>query len=91
MENALAGSLIFLLLLYFIKSGFAYYVKRFSRLNIIYGSLFSIICFIIVAYLFAAAYLFCASIIGTLESTEGKEDFPGREQGAGPDGAAGGD
>ena len=91
MENALAGSLIFLLLLYLIKSGFAYYVNRFSRLNIIYGSLFSIICFIIVAYLFAAAYLFCASIIGTLESTEGKEDFPGQEQGAGPDGAAGGD
>jgi membrane protein len=91
MENALAGSLMFLLLLYVIKTGFTFYVKRFSRLNIIYGSLFSIICFIIVAYLFAAAYLFCASIIGTLERKEGKEDFPGREQGAGTDGAAGGD
>ncbi|HSL92561.1 MAG TPA: YihY/virulence factor BrkB family protein [Candidatus Limnocylindrales bacterium] len=90
LENALAGSLIFLLLLYIIKTGFAVYVKRFSRLNIIYGSLFSIICFIIVAYLFAAAYLFCASIIGTLERKEGKEVFPGREQGAGTDGAAGG-
>jgi membrane protein len=91
MENALAGSLMFLLLLYVIKSGFTFYVKRFSRFNIIYGSLFRIICFIIVAYLFAAAYLFCASIIGTLERMEGKEDFPGREQGAGTDGAAGGD
>jgi membrane protein len=91
MENALAGSLAFLFLLYVIKTGFVFYVKRFSRLNIIYGSLFSIICFIIVAYLFAAAYLFCASIIGTLERKEGKEDFPGREQGAGTDGAAGGD
>ena len=88
MENALVGSLTFLLLLYVIKTGFVFYVKRFSRLNIIYGSLFSIICFIIVAYLFAAAYLFCASIIGTLERKEGKEDFPGREQGAGTDGAA---
>lgn len=91
MENALAGSLMFLLLLYAINTGFAFYVKRFSRLNIIYGSLFRIICFIIVAYLFAAAYLFCASIIGTLERMEGKEDFPGREQGAGTDGASGGD
>jgi membrane protein len=91
MENALAGSLMFLFLLYVIKTGFVFYVKRFSRLNIIYGSLFSIICFIIMAYLFAVAYLFCASIIGTLERKEGKEDFPGREQGAGTDGAAGGD
>jgi uncharacterized BrkB/YihY/UPF0761 family membrane protein len=91
LENALAGSLMFLLLLYLIKTGFTFYVKRFSRLNIIYGSLFSIICFIIVAYLFAAAYLFCASIIGTLEKMEGKEVFPGREQGAGANGAAGGD
>lgn len=89
LENALAGSLMFLLLLYLIKTGFVIYVKRFSRLNIIYGSLFSIICFIIVAYLFAAAYLFCASIIGTLERLEGEEASPGREQGAGTDGAAG--
>ena len=91
LENALAGSLMFLLLLYLIKTGFRFYVKRFSKLNIIYGSLFSLICFIIVAYLFASAYLFCASIIGTLERKEGKEVFPGREQGAGPDGTAGGD
>jgi uncharacterized BrkB/YihY/UPF0761 family membrane protein len=53
--------------------------------------LFSIICFIIVSYLFAAAFLFCASIIGTLEKKEGKEAFPEREQGAGPDGASGSD
>jgi membrane protein len=91
LENALAGSLLFLLLFYAIKGGFGFYVKRFSRLNVIYGSLFSIICFIIVEYLFAAAYLFCASIIGTLERKEGKEAFPGQEQGAGIDGIAGGD
>ncbi len=79
MENALAGSLAFLLMLQGIKYGFVFYVKKFSRLNVIYGSLFSIVCFIIVTYLFAAAYLFCASIIGILEKGE-----PGNE-------AAGGD
>jgi len=89
LENTLTGSLAFLLLFYAIKGGFKFYVKRFSRLNVIYGSLFSIICFIIVAYLFAAAYLFCASIIGILERKEGKEAFPEREQGAGPDGTSG--
>lgn len=66
LENALVGSLAFLLMLQGIKFGFVFYVKKFSRLNVIYGSLFSIICFIIVTYLFAAAYLFCASIIGIL-------------------------
>ena len=90
MQNVLAGSFAFLLLFYAINGGFRFYIKRFSRLNVLYGSLFSIICFIIVAYLFAAAYLFCASIIGTLEKKEGKEDLPGREQGASADGTAGG-
>jgi membrane protein len=90
MKNALTGSLSFLLLFYAIKGGFRFYVKSFSKLNVLYGSLFSIICFIIVAYLFAAAYLFCASIIGTLEKKEGKEDFPEREQGATPHGTSGG-
>jgi uncharacterized BrkB/YihY/UPF0761 family membrane protein len=87
--NAMTGSLAFLLLLFAIRAGFTFYVKKFSRLNVIYGSLFSIVCFIIVAYLFAAAYLFCASIIGVLEMEEGKEDFPEREQGAGTDEASG--
>ena len=36
-------------------------------MNLLYGSLFSIICFILVAYLFAAAYLYGASVIGVLE------------------------
>ncbi|HEY7586877.1 MAG TPA: YihY/virulence factor BrkB family protein [Candidatus Deferrimicrobiaceae bacterium] len=89
-QNVLAGSFAFLLLFYAINGGFRFYIKRFSKLNVLYGSLFSIICFIIVAYLFAAAYLFCASIIGTLEKKEGKEDLPGREQGASADGTAGG-
>jgi membrane protein len=91
LENVLTGSLLFLLIFYAINGGFRFYARSFSRLNVIYGSLFSIICFIIVAYLFAAAYLFCASIIGILEREEGKEDFPEREQGAGRDGSPGGD
>ncbi|MBI5575731.1 MAG: YihY/virulence factor BrkB family protein [Deltaproteobacteria bacterium] len=74
LENAMAGSLAFLLFLYGIRFGFTFYVKKFSKLNIIYGSLFSIVCFIIVAYLFSAAYLFCASIIGTLEKTTGNDE-----------------
>ena len=69
-KNALAGSFLFLLLLQAIKWGFTFYVKKFSKLNVIYGSLFGIVCFIIIAYLFAAAYLFCASIIGVLERQE---------------------
>jgi membrane protein len=84
-KNALAGSFLFLVLLYLIKWGFTFYVKKFSRLNLIYGSLFGIVCFIIVAYLFAAAYLFGASIIGVLER-EKREDFsPVGETGAGTD------
>ncbi len=85
LENAMAGSLAFLLFLYWIRFGFTFYVKKFSQLNVIYGSLFSIVCFIIVAYLFSAAYLFCASIIGALERQEGKETFPGVEEGTGKD------
>jgi YihY family inner membrane protein len=81
LENAMAGSLLFLLLLLAIRAGFTFYVKKFSQLNVIYGSLFSIVCFIIVAYLFSAAYLFCASIIGKLEREEGEESFPEPEQG----------
>jgi membrane protein len=69
-RNALAGSSLFILLLHAIRFGFTFYVKKFSKLNVIYGSLFGIVCFIIVAYLFAAAYLFGASIIGVLEREE---------------------
>ena len=83
-KNALAGSFLFFLLLQAIKWGFTFYVKKFSKLNVIYGSLFGIVCFIIIAYLFAAAYLFCASIIGVLErqeegafSPEGETGWPG--------------
>ncbi len=83
MKNAMTGSLIFLLMLTAIKAGFTFYVKKFSKLNVIYGSLFSIVCFIIVAYLFAAAFLFCASIIGTMEREDGKHTFPERKEGAG--------
>ncbi len=89
-RNALAGSLIFILLLFCIGSGYTFYIKKFSRLNIIYGSLFSVVCFIIVAYLFAAAFLYCASIIGVLEREGWKDLNPRREEGPGDDGASGG-
>ncbi|HEY5996943.1 MAG TPA: YihY/virulence factor BrkB family protein [Candidatus Deferrimicrobiaceae bacterium] len=65
--NALSGSLFFTALATAIKFGFIFYVAKFSRLSIIYGSLFGIVSFIMVAYLFAAAYLLSASIIGSLE------------------------
>lgn len=70
LKNALAGALLFTVQTFLIKRGFVFYVAKFSKLSIIYGSLFSIVSFIIVAYLFAAAYLFSASIIGVLEKGE---------------------
>lgn len=81
-RHAFGGSLAFVALLYAIKWGFTFYVKKFSRLNLIYGSLFTIICFIIVAYLFAAAYLLCASVIGALEREEGEGASPEEDTGA---------
>lgn len=80
-RSALPGSLLLLFLLILIRWGFTFYVRKFSKLNLIYGSLFSIVCFIIVAYLFAAAYLYCASIIGVLERDEGERPSP--EEGSG--------
>jgi uncharacterized BrkB/YihY/UPF0761 family membrane protein len=67
LRNAFIGTVIFLALLQGIRTGFIFYVRKFSGLNLVYGSLFSIICFILVAYLFAAAYLYGASVIGVLE------------------------
>jgi len=81
-RNALHGTALFLFLLYGIRRGFTFYVWKFSRLNLINGSLFSIVCFIIVAYLFAAAYLFCACIIGVLERNESGGKPPGEDSGA---------
>jgi len=90
LRNAFAGSAAFLALSQAVKFGFTFYVKKFSQLNVLYGSLFSIICFIIVAYLFAAAYLYGASVIGVLERTGGVRFTPGKEE-EGPADAAGGD
>ena len=83
-RNALAGSSLFIVLIHGIKFGFTFYIKKFSRLNVIYGSLFGIVCFIIVAYLFAAAFLFGASIIGVMER-EDKVISPERKTGVSPD------
>jgi uncharacterized BrkB/YihY/UPF0761 family membrane protein len=81
MRNAFIGTVIFLGMLQVIKIGFIFYVRKFSKLNLLYGSLFSIICFILVAYLFSAAYLYGASVIGVLERTGGAESIPEGEEG----------
>jgi len=80
LRNAFAGTVIFLALLQGIKFGFLFYIRKFSKLNVLYGSLFSIICFILVAYLFAAAYLYGASVIGVLERTDGEGSIPEKEE-----------
>jgi len=90
LRNAFVGTVIFLGLLQCIKFGFIFYIRKFSKLNLLYGSLFSIICFILVAYLFAAAYLYGASVIGVLERTGGERSTPSAEEGE-PVASAGGD
>jgi uncharacterized BrkB/YihY/UPF0761 family membrane protein len=61
------GSVLFLLLILTAKRGFLFYVSKLSRMNVIYGSLFGIVSFIIVSYLFAASYLLCASVIAAAD------------------------
>jgi membrane protein len=90
LRNAFIGTVIFLALLQGIKFGFIFYIRKFSKLNVLYGSLFSIICFILVAYLFAAAYLYGASVIGVLERTGGEGSIPEKEEGE-PVASTGGD
>jgi len=90
LRNAFIGTVIFLALLQGIRFGFNFYVRKFSGLNLVYGSLFSIICFILVAYLFAAAYLYGASVIGVLERTGGAGSIPEVEKDE-PVASAGGD
>ncbi|HQT97021.1 MAG TPA: YihY/virulence factor BrkB family protein [Thermodesulfobacteriota bacterium] len=90
LRNAFIGTVIFLALLQGIKFGFIFYIRKFSKLNLLYGSLFSIICFILVAYLFAAAYLYGASVIGVLERTDGEGSIPDAEEGE-PVASTGGD
>jgi YihY family inner membrane protein len=80
LRNAFIGTVIFLALLQGIKFGFIFYVRKFSKLNLLYGSLFSVICFIIVVYLFAAAYLYGASVIGVLERMGREESIPVKEE-----------
>jgi YihY family inner membrane protein len=80
LRNAFAGTVIFLALVQGIKYGFIFYIRKFSKLNVLYGSLFSIICFILVAYLFAAAYLYGACVIGVLERTGGEGSIPEKEE-----------
>jgi len=90
LRNAFIGTVIFLALLQGIRVGFIFYIRKFSKLNILYGSLFSIICFILVAYLFSAAYLYGASVIGVLERTGRERSIPEVEEGE-PVASTGGD
>lgn len=90
LRNAFIGTVIFLALLQGIRFGFIFYIRKFSKLNLLYGSLFSIICFILVAYLFAAAYLYGASVIGVLERTGREGSIPEVEEGE-PVASTGGD
>jgi YihY family inner membrane protein len=91
LRNAFTGTVIFLALLQGIRGGFNFYVRKFSGLNLVYGSLFSIICFILVSYLFAAAYLYGASVIGVLERMEGEGSIPEEKEEDEPVASAGGD
>ena len=81
LRNAFIGTVIFLTLLEAIRVGFIFYIRKISKLNLLYGSLFSIICFILVAYLFAAAYLYGASVIGVLERPDREGSIPEEEKG----------
>jgi YihY family inner membrane protein len=90
LRNAFVGTVIFLALLQGIRYGFIFYVRKFSKLNLLYGSLFSIICFIIVAYLFSVAYLYGASVIGVLERMGREGYIPAKKEGE-PDATTGGD
>ena len=90
LRNAFIGTVIFLSLLQGIRFGFVFYVRKYSNLNLLYGSLFGIICFIIIAYLFSAAYLYGASVIGVLERMGREGSIPAKEEGD-PDASTGGD
>lgn len=91
-RRAFGGGLAFVAMMFALKEGISFYVRKFARLSLIYGSLFRIVSFIIVTYLFAAAYLYCASVIGMLESNEGRATAdPGKGTGAGEGRDPGGD
>ncbi|HEY6096659.1 MAG TPA: YihY/virulence factor BrkB family protein [Candidatus Deferrimicrobium sp.] len=89
-RNAFVGTVIFLSLLQGIRLGFIFYIRKFSQLNLLYGSLFRIICFILVAYLFAAAFLYGASVIGVLERMDREGSIQSKEEGE-PVASTGGD
>lgn len=89
--NAIAGAAAFCAILLALNLAVSFYIRKISSLSVIYGSMFRIVSFIIVIYLFAAAYLVCASFIGMLESDGGDgAAVPGEGRGAGEHRAAGG-
>jgi uncharacterized BrkB/YihY/UPF0761 family membrane protein len=90
LRDVFIGTVIFLALLQGIRFGFIFYVRKFSKLNLLYGSLFSIICFIIKDYLYSAAYPYGACVIGVLERMGRAGSIPPTEKGE-PVASTGGD
>jgi membrane protein len=70
LKYASAGGVVFALSVYVLKGFITLYVRKLSKLNIIYGSIFGVVCFIIASYLFASVFLYVACVIG--ESLEEK-------------------
>ncbi|RMG60825.1 MAG: YihY/virulence factor BrkB family protein, partial [Deltaproteobacteria bacterium] len=74
--HSLSGGFVFGVLTYLVKEGFILYLRFLSRLNVIYGSIFGIVCFIIASYLFAVFFLMTACFIyeALPEKTEKAEE-----------------
>lgn len=60
---ACTGGIFFTILIIVIKTVFIVYTGKISKLGLIYGSIFGVICFIIATYIFATVFLFTACVI----------------------------
>jgi membrane protein len=64
---ALAGSALFALLMEIAKQLFTWYVANFTRYNIIFGSLGTIVILVIWAFYVALIFLFCAELMSSYQ------------------------
>ncbi len=62
--SALIGGVSFAISIFLLKEILVFYVWKVSKLSLIYGSIFWVICFIIASYFFASVFLFTACMIG---------------------------
>ncbi len=83
-KHSLTGGFVFGGLAFLGKTGFVLYLRYLSRMNVIYGSIFGIVCFIIASYLFAIFFLFIGCVI--YEALSHKREF---EEVVGDDNLAG--